>query len=55
MEIEFIEQLVNSMNDAVLKLEQAIQAKNIDEANKLKTFIFDLHNQISATMDEQNV
>lgn len=55
MDIEFVEQLVNSMGDAVLKLEQAIRSKNNDDANKLRTFIFDLHNQISAMARVQDV
>ncbi|MDH3353114.1 MAG: hypothetical protein OEL87_01585 [Nanoarchaeota archaeon] len=54
MDIEFIGQLVDSMNDAVLKLEQTIQSKNTNETNKLRTFIFDLHNQISTTIGAQN-
>lgn len=48
--IEFVGQLVNSMEDAVLKLEQAIAQKNTDEANKLRTFIFDLHKKINEAM-----
>jgi hypothetical protein len=48
--VEFIEQLVNSMEDAVLKLEKAIAANKIDDANKLRTFIFDLYRQIDNAM-----
>ncbi|MFH1521653.1 MAG: hypothetical protein ABIF18_01715 [archaeon] len=55
MNVEFIGQLVDSMNDAVLQLEQAITNKKTDEANKLRTFIFDLHRQIIETIGGQNV
>lgn len=55
MNIEFVGQLVDSMNDAVLRLEQAIVDKKMDDANKLRTFIFDLHRQIIETMGGQNV
>ncbi len=55
MDIEFIGQLVDSMSDALSRLEQAIKTKNTDEANKLRTFIFDLHSQISTTMGAKNV
>lgn len=47
---EFIGQLIGSMNSAVLQLEQAIKKGELDEANKLRTFIFDLHIQIDKTM-----
>lgn len=50
VDIEFVGQLVNSMEDAILKLEKAIESKNTDEANKLRTFIFDLHGQIEKAM-----
>ncbi len=53
--IEFVGQLVNSMNDAVLQLEQAIANQKMDEANKLRTFIFDLHRQITSVIGGRNV
>ena len=40
VDIEFIGQLVDSMNDAVLRLEQSTANKKTDEVNKLRTFIF---------------
>lgn len=55
MSIEFVGQLVDSMNDAVLQLEQAIANKKTDEINKLRTFIFDLHRQIARVIGGQNV
>ncbi|MEA3248492.1 MAG: hypothetical protein U9Q73_02180 [Nanoarchaeota archaeon] len=55
IDIEFIEQLVNSMDTAVLQLEQSIEKKKLDEANKLRVFIFDLHRQIDKAMKNKNV
>lgn len=55
MNVEFIGQLVDSMSDAVLQLEQAITNKKIDETNKLRTFIFDLHRQIVEAIGGKNV
>ena len=53
VEIAFIGQLIDSMEMAVLHLEKAIGNNKIDEANKLRTFIFDLHMQISAAIGEE--
>jgi len=50
MDVAFVGQLIDSMETAVLKLEQAIVANKIDEANKLRTFIFDLHMQIGSVI-----
>ena len=56
MDVAFVGQLVDSMETAVLQLEKAIADNKIDEANKLRTFIFDLHMQISAAIGgEKNV
>lgn len=55
MNVEFVGQLVGSMSDAVLQLEQAIADKKTDKANKLRTFIFDLHRQIAGAMGVKNV
>lgn len=50
MDVEFIGQLVDSMEEGVLRLEKAI--KNNDEvtANKLRVFIFDIHGKISEAL-----
>ncbi len=53
--IEFVGQLVDSMSDAVLQLEQAITDKKADEVNKLRAFIFDLHRQITGAVGGKNV
>ncbi len=53
--IEFVGQLIDSMNDAVLQLEQATASQKMDEVNKLRTFIFDLHRQITGVIGGRNV
>jgi len=56
MDVAFVGQLIDSMETAVLQLEQAITANKIDEANKLRTFIFDLHMQVGVAIGgEKNV
>ena len=55
MNVEFIGQLVDSIGDAVDKMERAIDKKKFDEANRLRTFIFDLHSQIDKSVRSQNV
>ena len=55
VDIELVGQLVDSMGDAVLQLEKAATNKETDKINKLRTFIFDLHNQIGKDIGEQNV
>lgn len=53
--IEFVGQLIDSMDSAVLQLERAVEKKNFNEANKLRTFIFDLHRQIDKAIKSKNV
>lgn len=50
VDIEVVAQLVESMESSVNQLEQAIAKKNFDDANKLRTFIFDLHLQINSAI-----
>jgi len=50
MDVEFIGQLVDSMEEGVLKLEKAIEKKDDVNANKLRTFIFDVHRKISEAL-----
>jgi len=53
--VEFIGQLVDSMGDAVAEMEVAIKKNKLDEANRLRTFIFDLHCQITNVIRGKNV
>lgn len=52
VDIDLLEQLVDSMKKSVTELENSIIQKNNENANKLRTFIFDLHLQIKKTIEE---
>jgi uncharacterized membrane protein YvbJ len=54
MDVDFVGQLVDSMNDAVLQLERAIEKKDKVEINKLRVFIFDMHKQIAVALGGKN-
>ena len=51
VDIEFLGQLVDSMEEATLKLEVAINKGRTEEIQKLRTFIFDLHKQIDGGLE----
>lgn len=55
MDIEFTAQLIDSMDEAIIKLEKSIKKKEKDEAVKLKSFILDLQRQIADSLKEKNV
>ena len=55
MDVDFVGQLVDSMNDAVLQLERAIESKDKVEINKLRIFILDMHKQVAVALGGQNV
>lgn len=50
MDVEFIGQLVDSMEEGLLKLELAIEKNDKVNANKLRVFIFDIHRKISEAL-----
>ena len=50
MDVEFIGQLVDSMEEGVLKLEKAEAAGDKVAANKLKIFIMDAQKKISEAL-----
>ncbi|MBS3087036.1 hypothetical protein J4226_00390 [Candidatus Pacearchaeota archaeon] len=50
MDVEFIGQLVDSMEDGISKLEIAIEKHDSVSANKLRVFIFDIHRKISEAL-----
>lgn len=50
MDVEFIGQLVDSMEDAVLELEKALERKDMNKVNKLRVFIFDVQRKISGAL-----
>ncbi|NPE26507.1 hypothetical protein HNV12_00715 [Methanococcoides sp. SA1] len=47
MDVEFIGQLVDSMEEGVLGLEKAVKARDPVTANKMKIFIMDVQKKIS--------
>ena len=56
MEVEFTGQLIDSMLEAISRLEKVADKKRKkDEATKLKTFIIDLHRQINDSLREKDV
>ena len=50
MNVEFVGQLVDSMEQALTRLEWAIGANNKEEANKMKVFIFDLQGKMTEAL-----
>lgn len=55
VDVEFLEQLVGSMENAVEKLESLInkdKEKNKAEIMKLKVFIFDLHRKLDFSVSD---
>ena len=55
MDVEFVGQLVDAMDEAVVKLEKAVASKKDNDVNKLRTFIFDLHGQIDQAVGGEDV
>jgi hypothetical protein len=53
VDIEFVGQLVDSMEDAIFRLEWASENGKVDEENKLRVFIFDLHKQIAEAIGDE--
>ncbi|MEK6926535.1 MAG: hypothetical protein AABW50_04625 [Nanoarchaeota archaeon] len=49
--IEFLNQLVNSLAKAEIKLEQAYQSQNYDEFNRLKKLMIQMQKRISETIE----
>jgi len=49
-DIQILNQLINSMSDAVNRLEIAIQQNRIDEFNNLRAFILDVQSRIKTEL-----
>jgi hypothetical protein len=52
-DVIFLEQLVNVMQDAVIKLEAAKNTNKIDEVNRLKSFILDIQKKINDEISKE--
>lgn len=55
VDIDFLSQLIDSMGDAAHKLNIAVSKNKVEEANRLRTFVFDLHQQIEKAITNKNV
>ena len=55
VDVVFVGQLIDSMEGAIFQLDEAISNKRIDDANKLRTFIYDLYSQINKELGNKNV
>lgn len=51
VDVDLIEQLVSSKNDAVTKLENAYISKDMNYVNRLRVFLFDVQRQIDAVLN----
>ena len=49
-DISFLTQLVNSLEDAELKLERAYKSKDAKEFNRIKKFMSNIQKQISGIL-----
>lgn len=50
MDIEFVGQLIDAMEEAVLRLEQAVGSGDTEYVNRLRVFIFDVHKKIEEAL-----
>ena len=55
VDVVFVGQLIESMEGAIFQLDEAISSKRFDEANKLRTFIYDLYSHIDKELEVKNV
>jgi hypothetical protein len=55
VDVVFVGQLIESMEGAVFQLDEAISSKRFDEANKLRTFIYDLYSHINKELGVKDV
>lgn len=53
--INFIEQLIDSMQESVEKLEEAIEKEDFDSATKLKASVLDLQVQVDKALKGKDV
>ena len=55
VDVVFVGQLIDSMEGAIFQLDEAISNKRLDDANKLRTFIYDLYSHIDKELEVKNV
>ena len=49
----FLSQAVDSIEQAVERIEQAKKQNNTDYVNKLRAFIFDIHDKMNSAIDSE--
>jgi hypothetical protein len=52
VDINFTEQLIDAMADAVGKLEGSLAENNLEYSNRLRVFIIDVHNKIDEELSQ---
>jgi hypothetical protein len=50
VDVDLVEQLVNSIDEAVERLENALSTNNVDYANRLRVFIFNVYQEIDGIL-----
>jgi hypothetical protein len=50
VDVEVVNQLVESMSDSVVALDESIKKKDYAKANELRAFIFDLHTKLTGVL-----
>lgn len=53
VDVEFLGQIVDAMDVAIARLEDALEKKDKENISKLKVFIFDLHRKLDSGIDEE--
>mgnify|MGYP001426840796 CR=1 FL=1 len=52
VDVIFVGQLIESMSEAVVKLKEALGKGDVEYANRLRVFIFDVHNKIEEALSQ---
>ncbi len=52
VDVDLLEQLVHAMEDAIVKLEEAFKKGDLNYINRLRVFIFNIHQQINSLLIE---
>jgi hypothetical protein len=55
VDVEFLNQLVESMEEGVSRMEDAQAQGQTEYFNKLRVFIFDLHRRINGVLEAKDV
>jgi len=50
VDVDLLEQLINSKEEAVRRLELAVQSNDLNYVNKLRVFVFQIYQQIDKAL-----